>query len=165
MTRKTDPVDQRKIETFFETLAATDHVGEALRASGLPSRTVYGWRDKDPEFAQRWTEAREAYADKLEAEAFRRAVAGTPKGIWHQGVKVGEDVQYSGSLLALQLKAKRKSEYGDASRVELTGADGGAIKVEESPHAIGRKIAFALAVALRDKQEGAVIADDGTDMV
>jgi hypothetical protein len=151
MTRKSDPVDQRKIEAFFTKLAETDHVGEALAASGLAHRTAYAWKDGDPEFAQRWTDARETYANRLEAEAFRRAVAGTPKGVWHQGVKVGEELQYSDSLLALMLKAKRKKEYGDASKVELTGADGGPVKVEESPHAIGRKIAFALASALRAK--------------
>lgn len=73
--------------------------------------------------------------------------------------------KYSDSLLALMLKAKRKREYGDASKVELTGADGGALKVEESPTAIGRKIAFALAVAMRAKeQEAPVIPDDGSDM-
>jgi len=151
MTRRADPIADRKIETFFAELAKTDHVYGSCAASGLAHSMVYKWRETDPEFAQRWIEAREAYADRLEAEAFRRGVAGTPKGVWHQGVKVGEELQYSDSLLALMLKAKRKKEYGDASKVELSGPDGSAIKVEESPHAIGRKIAFALASALRAK--------------
>jgi hypothetical protein len=160
MTRKTDPVDQRKIDTFFAELAKTDHVGKAAEVSGLPPRTVYGWRDKDPEFAQRWQEARESFADHLEAEATRRAVAGVEKGVWHQGVRVGNEQQYSDSLLALMLKAKRAREYGDKSKVELTGADGGPIKTEETPTAIGRKIAFALAVAMRDKDKAAGEAPD-----
>jgi uncharacterized protein YeaC (DUF1315 family) len=165
MTYKDDTATAKQLEIFFSTLAATDHVQKAVTASGLSPRSVYYWRDKDPEFAQRWTDAREAYVDKLEAEAFRRAVEGTEKGVWHQGMQVGTEKQYSDSLLALMLKAKRKREYGDASKVELTGADGGAVKVEESPTAIGRKIAFALAVAMRAKeQEGAVIPDDGSDM-
>lgn len=161
-----DTATQRQIETFFEELAATDHVQKAVAKSGLPSRTVYSWRDNDAAFAQRWTEARERYVDELEAEARRRAVEGTEKGVWHQGAQVGSERQYSDSLLALMLKAKRKREYGDSSKVELSGADGGPVKVEESPTAIGRKIAFALAVALRAKeQEATVIPDDGSDMV
>lgn len=165
MTRKDDPVDQRKIDTFFAELARTDHVGAALQASGLAHRTVYAWRDTDLEFARRWTEARESFADHLEAEATRRAVAGIEKGVWHQGVKVGNEQQYSDSLLALMLKAKRKREYGDSSKVELSGADGGPVKIEESPTAIGRKIAFALATAMRAKeQEATVEPDDGSDM-
>lgn len=165
MTRIADTTAERKLDIFFETLAATDHVQKAVAASGLARRSVYAWRDSDPEFAQRWTDAREAYVDKLEAEAYRRAVEGTEKGVWHLGALVGTERQYSDSLLALMLKAKRKREYGDASKVELTGADGGPVKVEESPTAIGRKIAFALAVAMRAKeQEASVIPDDGSDM-
>lgn len=164
MTRKTDPVDQRKIDTFFAELARTDHVGAALQASGLAHRTAYAWKDSDPAFAQRWQEARESFADHLEAEATRRAVAGVEKGVWHQGVRVGNEQQYSDSLLALMLKAKRKREYGDASKVELTGADGGALKIEESPTAIGRRIAFALAVAMRDKNKPAGEAPDATSV-
>lgn len=165
MTRIADITADRKLDIFFETLATTDHVQKAVTASGLSRRSVYAWRDTDPEFAQRWTDAREAYVDKLEAEAYRRAVEGTEKGVWHQGVQVGAERQYSDSLLALMLKAKRKREYGDSSKVELSGADGGPVKVEESPTAIGRKIAFALAVAMRAKeQEGAVLPDDGSDM-
>lgn len=165
MTYADDTATQRQIETFFAELAATDHVQKAVAKSGLPSRTVYSWRDNDPDFAQRWTEARERYVDGLEAEAHRRAVAGTDKGVWHQGVQVGSEKQYSDSILLAMLKAKRKREYGDASKIELTGADGGPVKTEETPTAIGRKIAFALAVAMRDKeQEATVIPDDGSDM-
>lgn len=155
-----DTTTQRQIEIFFAELSATDHVQKAVATSGLPSRTVYYWRDNNPEFAQRWTEARERYVDELEAEARRRAVEGTDKGVWHQGSLVGSEKQYSDSLLALMLKAKRKREYGDSSKVELTGADGGPVKVEESPTAIGRKIAFALATAMRAKEQEAETGED-----
>ena len=168
MRQKTDPAADRQVEIFFETLAATDHVQKAVAASGLSPRSVYTWREKDPEFAQRWTDAREAYVDKLEAEAYRRAVEGTEKGVWHQGVQVGAERQYSDSLLALMLKAKRKREYGDSSKVELSGADGGPVKVEESPTAIGRKLAFALAVSMRALEQERAAAnaalDTGEDM-
>lgn len=165
MTYADDTATQRQIEIFFTELAATDHVQKAVAKSGLPSRTVYSWRDNDAAFAQRWTEARERYVDELEAEARRRAVAGTDKGVWHQGVLVGTERQYSDSLLLAMLRAKRSKEYGDKSKVELSGADGGPVKIEESPTAIGRKIAFALATAMRAKEhEATVEPDDGSDM-
>lgn len=73
--------------------------------------------------------------------------------------------EYSDSILLAMLKAKRAREYGDKSKLELSGPDGGPVKTEETPTAIGRKIAFALAVAMRDKeQEATVIPDDGSDM-
>ena len=197
MTYADDTATQRQIEIFFTELAATDHVQKAVAKSGLPSRTVYSWRDNDVDFARRWTEARERYVDNIEAEAYRRAVEGLDEPLSHQGqlsyvYKRGADgkilkdeetgffvpevdehgrprvvtvKKYSDSLLALMLKAKRKREYGDSSKVELSGADGGPVKIEESPTAIGRKIAFALATAMRAKeQEATVEPDDGSDM-
>ena len=59
---------------------------------------------------------------------------------------------------------KQSCHYGDASKIELTGADGGALKVEESPTAIARSIAFALALGLRAKEQAVPSADDGSDL-
>ena len=167
MTRKADPITERKIETFFAELAKTDHIGKACTASGIPQRTAYGWRDTDPEFAQRWTAARESFADHLEAEATRRAVTGTTKGIWHQGARVGEEQQYSDSLLALMLKAKRR-EYRD--KVEVGNADDKPFKTELSPTEASRVILHAMALGLRQKAAGGAPdarpddSDSGEDM-
>jgi hypothetical protein len=161
MTRETATARQ---ELFLSELAKTGQVAASAKAAGVDRSDMYKRKDGDPEFAERWCTALEAFADHLEAEATRRAVAGVEKGVWHQGVRVGNEQQYSDSLLALMLKAKRAREYGDKSKVELTGADGGAVKVEESPTAIGRKIAFALAVAMRDKNKPAGEAPDATSV-
>lgn len=161
MTHKTDATAARQIEIFFDTLAATDHVRKAVSASGLARRTVYAWRDSDPEFAQRWTDAREAYVDRLEAEAYRRAVEGIDKGVWHQGQQVGLEKQYSDSLLLAMLRAKRSREYGDKSKFEVSGPEGAPLQVTESPFTIGRRLAFALAVAMRAKEQE---LDSGEDM-
>ena len=150
---------------FLTRLAETGRPTQSAIETGWDRVQAYRVRRDDPGFAELWEAALDTFADKLEAEAERRAVAGTDKGVWHQGVQVGTERQYSDSLLALMLKAKRKREYGDASKIELTGADGGPVKTEETPTAIGRKIAFALAVAMRDKeQEATVMPDDGSDM-
>ena len=75
--------------------------------------------------------------------------------------KVAYVREYSDTLLALMLKAKRKREYGDSSKVELTGADGGPVAIEETPTQIARKIAFALALGLRNKEQQ---LEDGMDL-
>ena len=154
-----------KHDLFFASLAKHGVVTRALQDADLDHRTTYTARRDDPEFAERWQRALEAFADSLETAAYQRAVAGYPKGVWHQGVMVGEEIQYSDSLLRAMLKAKRKREYGDASKIELTGADGGALKVEQSPTEIARSIAFALALGLRAKeQQAAAEPADGSDL-
>lgn len=153
---------QTKDDLFFAELKRTGQITQAAFNAGIDRSYAYKRRDNNPEFAKRWDEALDAFADTLEAEARRRAVEGTDKGVWHQGVLVGTEKQYSDSLLALMLKAKRRREYGDTSKVELTGADGGPVKVEEPPFEIGRRIAFALTVAARAKDQGPPV--DGTDL-
>lgn len=150
-----------KHDLFFAELAKHGLVTTAANTAGIDRSNAYKLRDSDPGFAERWTKALETYVDTLEAAAHQRAVTGIPKGVWHQGEQVGTEIQYSDSLLSLMLKAKRKREYGDASKIELTGADGGALKVEESPTAIARSIAFALALGLRAKEQQQA---DGSDL-
>lgn len=182
-----------KRDLFFTELARHGRITEAATASGLDRSHAYKLRDSDPEFADRWAKALDAYADVLEAAAHRRAVEGTKKAIVHQGqlsyvYQLGPDgrplkdddgnyildldengkpkflyeKQYSDSLLLAMLKAKRKREYGDASKVEITGADGGPVAIEETPTQLARKIAFALALGLRAAKEQP--ADDGRDL-
>lgn len=160
------PTSLLKHDLFFASLAKHGVVTRALKDADLDAKVVYANRNADPEFAERWQRALEAFADSLEEAAHQRAVVGYPKGVWHQGMQVGTEIQYSDSLLALMLKAKRAREYGDKSKLELTGADGGAVKVEESPTTIARSIAFALALGLRAKeqQQAAPSADDGSDL-
>lgn len=154
------PASLLKHDLFFASLAKHGVVTRALQDSDLDAKVVYANRNADPEFAERWQRALEAFADSLETAAYQRAVAGYPKGVWHQGVMVGEEIQYSDSLLLAMLRAKRK-EYGDKSKIELTGADGGALKVEESPTEVARSIAFALALGLRAKEKAEA---DGSDL-
>ncbi len=151
-----------KREVFLAELAKDGNVSRSSLVAGIPPRTVYARKDSDPEFAAAWRAALEEHADSLEAAARLRAVEGTDKGVWHQGVLVGTEKQYSDSLLLAMLKAKRKREYGDASKIELTGADGGPVAIEETPTQIARKIAFALAIGLRAAKEQT--ADDGSDL-
>ena len=158
------PASLLKHDLFFAALAKYGVATRAMQDADLDPKVVYDNRKNDPEFAERWRQSLEAFADSLEDAARQRAVEGTDKGVYHQGVLMATEKQYSDSLLSLMLKAKRKREYGDASKIELTGADGGALKVEESPTAIARSIAFALALGLRAKEQAVPSADDGSDL-
>lgn len=113
-------------EAFLASLREVPVVARACEAVGIDRSTAYRNRSADEEFARAWDDAVEAGIDKAEQEAFRRAVQGVEKGVWHQGVLVGTETVYSDSLLALVLKGRRKQVYAD--RTELTGADGGVVR-------------------------------------
>lgn len=111
---------------FLMALAEVPVVSRACAAVGIERSTAYRARETDELFARDWDDAMEQGIDKAEQEAFRRAVEGTDKGVWHQGVLVGSERVYSDALMALILKGRRKKIYAD--RTELTGAEGGPVQ-------------------------------------
>lgn len=120
---------------FLAALAEVPVVARACAAVGIERSTAYRAREADERFAQAWDDAMEEGIDKAEQEAFRRAVEGTDKGVWHQGQLVGSERVYSDALLALFLKGRRKTVY--AERKELTGADGQALPAAQVVIATG----------------------------
>jgi hypothetical protein len=67
--------------------------------------------------------------------------------------------KHSDSLLTLFLKGRRKKVYSD--RTEITGPDGGPQQVEttDSPTQLARKIAFALALGVREANKPKPVDD------
>jgi hypothetical protein len=76
MTRGRNGRTDRARATFLRVLEETCNVTEAARQAGISRRTMYDWRDDDPDFAADWKDAEEASADKLEEVAFTRAKSG-----------------------------------------------------------------------------------------
>lgn len=74
-----------RYELFLSELAADGNVTRAANIAGVQRSCVYDKRERDPEFAKRWANAIDAFADTLEKEAFRRAVLGVEKPIAYQG--------------------------------------------------------------------------------
>lgn len=103
--------DEERKERFLRILAATGVVSRAVEGTGVSRFTVYEHRKNDADFRRRWEEADEAYADALEAEAYRRAVKGVEEPVFYQGEVCGKIRRYSDSLLAQQLKARRPERY------------------------------------------------------
>ena len=57
-------------------LRETCNVSVAAKAACVGRRTVYEWRDAHPASRSAWDEVEQEAADKLEREAWRRAVEG-----------------------------------------------------------------------------------------
>ncbi len=70
---------RRAKERFLEAHRMGVSVVDAARLAGVERRTVYRWRDKDPEFAKAWREAREGMVEDLEMEAYKRAFKGNDR--------------------------------------------------------------------------------------
>lgn len=92
---------------------------EASAEAGVSYATPSGWTLRDPAFAEARAVVEQAIADRHEA-ALDALAAGEP----------GTQVQLN--ALALRLRALRPGRYRDsAQRVEVTGAGGGAVRIED----------------------------------
>jgi hypothetical protein len=144
------PYDWKPI--FLAALREVPVVSRACGVVGIERSTAYRAAEADATFKAAWDDALEEGIDKAEQEAFRRAVDGTEKGVWHQGALVGSERVYSDALLALFLKGRRKKVYAD--RTELTGADGGPVaQVDETAKAARVAQLFALAAQRKEQQD------------
>ena len=92
-------------------LASGATASQAAAAAGVTVKACDRLREKDEWFRSAWFFAREAAADLLEAEAFRRAVVGWEEPVFQRGEQVGTVRRYDGKLLELLLKARRPAEF------------------------------------------------------
>ena len=118
--QRSDEFTEAKRAVFLDVLEKTSGVTTAARAAGVSRKTAYEHRNKDPEFAARWDEAEDSYADRLVREAYRRAVDGVDEPVYQQGELVGVIRRYSDSLLNSKLKAHRPEKYRERVTAEVT---------------------------------------------
>jgi hypothetical protein len=142
---------------FLAHLAECGILTDAAAAAGVDRTTVWRRRQSDADFARACDEAVDMAADKLEAEARRRALDGTEEPVYQGGLLVGTKRVYSDSLMVLLLKGRRKKVFAD--RTELTGADGGPARLEVDDTARAARIAQLVAVAQARKQSTIDIDD------
>jgi hypothetical protein len=115
------------VPTFLQHVAMHGMINKAAKAVGVTLKAVERMAAENIEFEDALREAEETAADRIEEEVQRRAIDGVPKGVYYQGALVDTEVQYSDSLLALLIKAKRRRVFGD--KQEITGANGGPLTV------------------------------------
>lgn len=147
-------------DAFLEALRHLPIIRHACEAVGIQRVTAWRAYKSDKDFAARWDDAMADGVDRAEQEAFRRGVTGWSEPVYHQGRlqyayrRVPPDPEKgtaetwelaldehgqpipatinkrSDPLLTLVLKGRRKEVY--AERTEITGADGGALVIDET---------------------------------
>ena len=149
-------IERRRL--FLRAFATRGIVLEGCRAAGVSRSTVDKWREQSEWFEELYCIAIEEAADRIEAEAIRRAVDGYDEPVIYQGMPTtvvdpvtGEQRQltvrkYSDALMALVLRGARPEKYRENHKVELEGGAGGVLIV---PGAIDPK---AWAEAARAQQ-------------
>lgn len=131
-TRKYTVATARKLKAFFVNFRENGSISMSAKAVGLNPQVIYNRRDKDESFRAALLKYSEQATDALEAEAYNRAVVGEDKDVWFQGRKVGIEVIKSDSLLKLLLQANNPDKFNvSRSQVELTGAGGGAVEIQQ----------------------------------
>ena len=110
---------------FLTALRETGNVSASARRAGTSRSVCYGRRRRDSGFAAAWEDALEEAADRLEMEAFRRAVDGVGEDRFFGGHVVGEVTRYSDALLMFLLRARRPQRFGPRPETGsgITGRD------------------------------------------
>lgn len=106
---------------FLNALEQTGMVAAACAQVGIGRTTAYEARQRDETFAVAWADVEEQTTERMEREAYRRAVEGTTKPVYQGGKEVGAIQEYSDTLLIFMLKARRPEKYRDNVKVEHTG--------------------------------------------
>lgn len=115
-------------KAFLAVYGRTANVALACRRAKVGSRmTVYRHAEISPEFAAEWDEAHERAMDRLEQEAWRRAVRGVQKPVLFQGKICGTWVDADGNTVSEQKRGARFApivirEYSDTLLVTLLKA-------------------------------------------
>jgi hypothetical protein len=156
--------------TFLQALTSLPDVSAACRLAGISRPRVYQVRDEDADFARAWADAIDLAHDAVERRAFQWIMTGVPvkKTVTKKKMKGGvevetettttESAETSATLMIFWLKAHFPDRYRWSERAELTGADGGAIKIA-SLSETDRQIEV-LAAELQSRARQSVVAGD-----
>lgn len=98
---------------FIDHLRDGGTVSVACELAVIGRSTAYRHRQKDETFAIAWADAEEESTDRLEEEAYRRAVKGVKKPVHYEGRRIDFVDEYSDTLLIFLLKARKPETYRD----------------------------------------------------
>jgi hypothetical protein len=78
---------------------------------------------EDAEYRDKFDQAFKAVAAILEEEAVRRAVKGCRRDVFYQGIKCGEELVYSDTLMIFLLKGMKPATYRERHDVTVSKPD------------------------------------------
>lgn len=104
-------IRQHKKRAFLVAYAECGNISQAARESGVIRNNHYLWIQDDESYARAFAEATDIAGDHLESEARRRAIEGVRKPIFQGGKQVGEQLEYSDTLLIFLMKGARPEKY------------------------------------------------------
>jgi hypothetical protein len=154
MGRPPEAVPAEKMEEILQWIAHGKPLREYCRIEGNPAfRTVYDWIDKNKDFAARFACARDVGADVIAEEALEIIDTFPIAVTSDSGTRLDSaHVAWLKNRAEMRLKLLAKwnpKKYGDKTTTEVTGADGGAIMIDDTERAA--KLQSILAAAASRK--------------
>lgn len=127
------PADAR--ELVIAAAARTGRPMEAAETLGYSPLSFTKTLDEDPDFSAAIEAAKGRVAERLEAEADRRAVDGWEEPVFFKGVRCGTIQRFSDNLLELRLKAVAPQRYRTNVSVDAKVAAGVLVVPAAAPNA------------------------------
>jgi hypothetical protein len=109
-------------QSFLDYVRDGWSVTAAAKKIGVTRQALYALKLLDPGFAEQWEDAYESGTDLFEDEVKRRALDGIEKPVFYKGEIVGHIREYSDTLMAIVLKARRPEKYRERFDVEIKDA-------------------------------------------
>jgi hypothetical protein len=149
--RPAEPVPADKAEEIIDWISQGKTLREWCRNNEIHYSTVYLWMGKDKEFAQRFAHARDIGHDVIADETFDIIDSIPPSDA--NGKTDSGYVAWAKNRVELRLKLLAKwnpKKYGDKMINEHTGADGGAIQIDDTERAAKLKAILTAAQARKN---------------
>jgi len=110
---------------FLSAYVIDGRIKASAEMAGIHPSTVYFWRKEgsklySEEFVKAFAIAQELAVYLYEDAITERGVHGYKRGVWHQGIRVGEETHYSDNLLMFKAKAAQPEKYRDYYEVKHT---------------------------------------------
>ncbi len=120
----------KRMQIIIQAFSEGKSVGAACQLADIKPSTLRYWRIQDKNFDQACKDAWVQGTGILEDVAFDRGRNGTEADVYHQGMIVGTKIEHHDTLLLRTLESRAPESWGRATqRMELTGANGGPLKV------------------------------------
>lgn len=145
---------KRRQEKFITAYLQLGTIHHACLDIGLTRQAHYEWLE-DEGYALLFAQAQEAYKERLEREADRRAVQGVDHPVIYQGEITDTYKEYSDNLLMFRLKKLDPDGYRDRQEIRHEGRIAHTVIVKTiDPHGVRGRKAIEDARTVESEDEG-----------